>query len=127
MRWRREGYNGFLTRLLAEYQGTILLVSHDRYLIDALCTQIWEILPGKADFARRVRLGWMRQETREQKGRFRKIVAEQDALASRRDKWIADFLDRIQTRGFNVHADVLRKIPKEKIPKKPKRKFKVVF
>jgi len=70
---------------------------------------------------------WMRQETREQKGRFRKIVAEQDALASRRDKWIADFLDRIQTRGFNVHADVLRKIPKEKIPKKPKRKFKVVF
>jgi ATP-binding cassette subfamily F protein 3 len=29
--------------VLAEYQGTILLVSHDRYLIDALATQIWEI------------------------------------------------------------------------------------
>ena len=26
-------------------QGTILLVSHDRYLIDALGTQIWEIEP----------------------------------------------------------------------------------
>jgi len=70
---------------------------------------------------------WMKQETREQKARYRKIVSEQDALSSRRDKWIADFLERIQTRGFNVHADVLRKIPREKIPKKPKRKFKVVF
>jgi len=70
---------------------------------------------------------WMKQETREQKSRYKKIVAEQEALASRRDKWIADFLERIQTRGFNVHADMLRKIPQEQIPKRPKRKFKVVF
>ena len=34
-----------LQQVLAEYQGTIFLVSHDRYLIDALGTQIWEILP----------------------------------------------------------------------------------
>jgi ATP-binding cassette subfamily F protein 3 len=32
-----------LQEVLAEFQGTILLVSHDRYLIDALGTQIWEI------------------------------------------------------------------------------------
>ncbi len=32
-----------LQEVLDEYQGTILLVSHDRYLIDALATQIWEI------------------------------------------------------------------------------------
>ncbi len=32
-----------LQSVLAEYQGTILIVSHDRYLIDALGTQIWEI------------------------------------------------------------------------------------
>jgi ATP-binding cassette subfamily F protein 3 len=37
-----------LQEVLSEYQGTILLVSHDRYLIDALGTQIWEILPGDA-------------------------------------------------------------------------------
>ncbi len=36
-----------LQSLLADYQGTILLVSHDRYLIDALATQIWEVLPGQ--------------------------------------------------------------------------------
>jgi ATP-binding cassette, subfamily F, member 3 len=34
-----------LQEVLADYQGTILLVSHDRYLIDALGTQIWEIDP----------------------------------------------------------------------------------
>ena len=36
-----------LQSLLADYQGTILLVSHDRYLIDALATQIWEVFPGR--------------------------------------------------------------------------------
>jgi ATP-binding cassette subfamily F protein 3 len=35
-----------LQSVLSEFQGTILLVSHDRYLINQLATQIWEI---KAD------------------------------------------------------------------------------
>ncbi len=34
-----------LQSILSEYKGTILLVSHDRYLIDALATQIWEVSP----------------------------------------------------------------------------------
>ena len=34
-----------LQEVLADFSGTILLVSHDRYLIDALGTQIWEIDP----------------------------------------------------------------------------------
>jgi ATP-binding cassette subfamily F protein 3 len=37
-----------LQEVLSNYQGTILLVSHDRYLIDALGTQIWEILPDQS-------------------------------------------------------------------------------
>ncbi len=32
-----------LQEALSHYEGTILLVSHDRYLIDALATQIWEL------------------------------------------------------------------------------------
>jgi ATP-binding cassette subfamily F protein 3 len=32
-----------LQNVLADFDGTIVLVSHDRYLIDALGTQIWEI------------------------------------------------------------------------------------
>ncbi|GAB4416540.1 MAG: ABC-F family ATP-binding cassette domain-containing protein [Anaerolineales bacterium] len=38
-----------LQAVLDEYRGTILLVTHDRYLIDALATQIWEIIPGAAE------------------------------------------------------------------------------
>jgi len=34
-----------LEQVLEAYAGTIILVSHDRYLIDALGTQIWEIDP----------------------------------------------------------------------------------
>ncbi len=37
-----------LQEVLANYQGTIILVSHDRYLIDSLGTQIWEIIPGSS-------------------------------------------------------------------------------
>jgi ATP-binding cassette subfamily F protein 3 len=34
-----------LQAMLADYRGTILLVSHDRYLMDALATQVWEVRP----------------------------------------------------------------------------------
>jgi ATP-binding cassette, subfamily F, member 3 len=35
-----------LEEVLGEFGGTILMVSHDRYLIDALATHIWEIRDG---------------------------------------------------------------------------------
>ncbi len=34
-----------MQQVLNSYKGTILLITHDRYLIDALATQIWEIFP----------------------------------------------------------------------------------
>jgi len=37
-----------LQAVLDAYQGTILLVTHDRYLVDALATQIWEIDPDES-------------------------------------------------------------------------------
>jgi hypothetical protein len=70
---------------------------------------------------------WLRKEVAEQKLRYRKIVREQDALSPKRDKWIADFLQRIQTRGTHVHFDQMRKVRPEEIPVRPKRKFRVVF
>jgi ATP-binding cassette subfamily F protein 3 len=36
-----------LQSVLSNYGGTILLVSHDRYLIDALATQVWEVVPAR--------------------------------------------------------------------------------
>ena len=70
---------------------------------------------------------WLRRELIEQKRRYGKIVHEQDALAPKRDQWIADFLHRIQTRGVHVHFDQMRKVLPHEIPTRPKRKFKVVF
>ena len=34
-----------LQSILADFRGTILLVSHDRFLIDAMATQIWDVDP----------------------------------------------------------------------------------
>ena len=36
-----------LQSVLKGFEGTIILVSHDRYLIDAVGTQIWEVMPEK--------------------------------------------------------------------------------
>ena len=38
-----------LQTILESYNGTIILVSHDRYLIAALATQIWEISPSQSN------------------------------------------------------------------------------
>ena len=40
-----------LQSVLDNYPGTILLVTHDRYLVDALATQIWEIDPQESHLA----------------------------------------------------------------------------
>ena len=37
-----------LQNVLADFDGTVILVSHDRYLIDALATQVWDIDKEKA-------------------------------------------------------------------------------
>ena len=71
---------------------------------------------------------WVKQETKEQVARYKKIEKAMNLdLAPQRDTWFAEFEQRIQTRGFNVHADIKRKIKPEEIYKKPKRKTKVVF
>jgi len=41
-----------LQQVLEEFGGTILLVSHDRFLIDRLSSQVWELRAGKLDVFR---------------------------------------------------------------------------
>ncbi len=69
---------------------------------------------------------WLREESAEQARRYRSIVSEQEALSPKRNRWIADFLQRIQIRGYHMHFDQMRKIPASDIPSQPKRKFRVV-
>jgi hypothetical protein len=71
---------------------------------------------------------WLKKEIAEQKVRYRKIEHEMNVtIAKQRDTWIEAFLQRIQMRGYNVHFNMLRKIRPEEVPKKPQRKFKVVY
>ena len=70
---------------------------------------------------------WLKKEIAEQDKRYEKIRDEMKALGPDRDRWVAEFLQRIQTRGFNMDGDLKVKIPSDKIPTQPNREFKVVF
>jgi len=78
--------------------------------------------PRKADAQ-----AWLRDNIAEQKKRYAAIVKEMDALEKDREKWYAEFLRIIQTRGFNANGDQRVVIPSRLIPKKPKGRSKVVF
>jgi hypothetical protein len=70
---------------------------------------------------------WFRENIAEQKKRYEAIVKEQDDLAPQREKWVEQFLQIIQTRGFNVTGDTRRVVKPSEIAKKPKGKHQVVF
>ncbi len=71
---------------------------------------------------------WIDAEVAEQVTRYQEIVEEMDGIDGEREQWYAEFLERIQTRGYHVHADILRVIQPEEIPKRPPdRKLQVVF
>jgi ATP-binding cassette subfamily F protein 3 len=59
--------------VLDNYPGTILLVSHDRYLIDQLATQVWEIRERKLNVF---------------KGKYREYVLRREASATSPDRKI---------------------------------------
>lgn len=80
-----------LQETLEHFQGTILLVSHDRYLIDRLATQIWELRDGQlhvfpgayAEFVMARQAG---AEAAKQKATQQRNAARQDQQAQRLQK-----------------------------------------
>lgn len=70
---------------------------------------------------------WFKENVAEQKRRYAEIVKEMDSIERDREKWYAEFLRIIQTRGFNANGDQRVVIPAKLIPKKPKGRSKVVF
>ncbi|MBX7185333.1 MAG: hypothetical protein K1Y01_09335 [Vicinamibacteria bacterium] len=69
---------------------------------------------------------WIKREVAAQERIYRGIVREMNALNDRRIKWVKEFYQRLQTRGFSVHAGIRRKVRPEEIPPVPKR-IRVVF
>jgi len=73
---------------------------------------------------------WIKKEIALQKQLHKKIAkAMNEDLVPKRAIWYEEFLERIQRpgRGFNVHFTERRVIPDDEIPKKPRRKDKVVW
>ncbi len=71
-----------LQSVLDSYQGTILLISHDRYLVDALATQIWEINPDKSQMiAFKGTYSQMKEEREKEAAR---LAEQQDLLHRKR-------------------------------------------
>ncbi len=70
---------------------------------------------------------WLEEEIAEQEARYEKIVAEMEAMDEQREEWYAEFLERIQTLGFNEDGDMRVKIKPEDIPVRPDGPHKVVY
>lgn len=71
---------------------------------------------------------WLKREIAEQNKRYREITHRiNDELAPVRERAYAAFLERIQTRGYSVTFDQLRRITPAELPKKPRRKSRVVY
>ncbi len=64
---------------------------------------------------------WLDEEVEVQQRRYEAIVREQEELTPERERWYAEFLQIVQTRGFNVTGDQRRVIPPEEVPEKPDR------
>ena len=67
-----------LQEMLGDYAGTILLVSHDRYLIDELATQIWEIDPDESHLS--VFNGTYSQMKEERKREEERVAMQQSPI-----------------------------------------------
>ena len=70
---------------------------------------------------------WFKENVAEQKQRYAAIVKEMAGIERDRQKWYAELLRIIQTRGFNMNGDQRVVIPTRLIPKKPKGRSRVVF
>jgi ATP-binding cassette, subfamily F, member 3 len=112
-----------LQTVLQEFDGTILLVSHDRYLIDALATQVWDVLPDErllkvfpgsysqySIFRRREKEGEIPQNTVEKKTGERKpdssLVKQKSAGQNRKQQDLMKKLESEISR-LEVELDVV--------------------
>jgi ATP-binding cassette subfamily F protein 3 len=113
-----------LQEALAGFQGTFVLVSHDRYLIDALATMVWIVHPeeatleqvpgGYSDFLTRMRPATA--EPAPPRGRRRKGDASASSAASRRLEMVEDHIAELEeqlaalTQALQISSDDVEKV-----------------
>ena len=103
-----------LQAVLAGFNGTILLVSHDRYLIDALATQIWDVQPdGMTVFDGTYREYVQAREAERQAEREEKVAASAPPPPPRRQNGKPRLSERERNRRLaqieeHIHALEIR-------------------
>ena len=101
-----------LQEVLESYSGTILLVSHDRYLIDRLATQIWELRDGELRvFQGSYRQFILRQSATSAAAPARQIILTPKPLARdnsrqtrRKQETLAMFEERIREQERTIQS-----------------------
>ena len=105
-----------LQEVLENFRGTILMVTHDRYLIERLATQIWEIRANRLEvFKGTYREYVLRKATRGSSISARQLLLSQKPLVrdnSQDTRRRVQNLDRIEVR-IREHEDTLQNLSSE--------------
>jgi len=109
----------FLEKLIREYEGTVVLISHDRYLLDAAVTHIAELEDGKltlfeGDYSSFITDKEMRLARQEELFQIQKRGLARMEMAIKRYRLWAQFNDKFATR---IHAMEARMARVDKIDK----------
>lgn len=71
---------------------------------------------------------WIDEDARQQLRHYRTIAREMAELAPERERWVKEFFERIcGPRGFSVHAGTRRTIPRDELPPRPRRPWRVIW
>ena len=71
---------------------------------------------------------WFQENVLEQKKRHAAIQKEMNEdLAPQRERWYREFLQIVQSKGFNANGDQRRVIKPAEVPKKPNRPDQAVY
>jgi ATP-binding cassette subfamily F protein 3 len=108
-----------LQRILSEFAGTVLLITHDRYLVDAVASQVWEVLPNEKTLSIfEGNYSQMKAKQAEQKNQQRQV--EQTASQNARSTQKATKPDRISQRMLREMETRISELEEqlEKISKK---------
>jgi ATP-binding cassette, subfamily F, member 3 len=100
-----------LQEVLEEYTGTILLVSHDRYLIDKLATQVWELRSGKLTVFKGSYREFVMRRAASTPGTVRKVLPPTKPLLrldSRDARKKAEALAKVEARIHEKEGEVQR-------------------
>jgi ATP-binding cassette subfamily F protein 3 len=82
---------GWLSRFLAHYPHTVLIVSHDRHLLDEAVDQILEVIDGRLDSYSGNFTGWIRQKAERRAQALAAVEAQQ-----RQIEHLNSYIDRFR-------------------------------